>query len=322
MAKECLEILKPEAGYIYIDGTLGMGGHSRLILENINNNINNNYNNINNTCLVGIDRDEQSLKLAENNLNANNLGNLKKYFVHSRFSKIPEIIENLNLNKKLIKGILLDLGISSYQLGESSYGLSFGEKYQDQELDMRLDPWCEISAGDIINTWTEKKLADLFWDIADYKKARKLARKIIETREHKKISTVGDLVRICEQVEYSSFNNIKKNTKNTKNNNRKRINPATLPLMALRIQVNSELDELKTGLSKIIDFMEPECNLVVLSFHSGEDRIVKNIFRDYKEKDKNFFEIYKKPMLPSLEEIRLNPRSRSVKLRKICKTTI
>lgn len=272
LLNEVLECLAPEAGYTYIDGTLGMGGHSKAILDQTNGLAN----------LIGIDRDVQSLEIARQNLK--NYPNCQ--FLHGRFSQIPELIDKNQLSKPT-GGILLDLGISSYQLDSSKYGLSF--QNINEALDMRLDPWCKISAEKILNEWPEKKLSDLFWDIADFRPARKLAKTIVQNRP---IKTIGQFVEICNFVH-------------------KVPRAATLPFMALRIAVNEELQELEKGLNSIIEWLEPSAKLLVISFHSGEDRIVKNVFKN----SLNLKNLFKKPLSPTLSEIKKNSRSHSAKLR-------
>ena len=158
---------------------------------------------------------------------------------------------------------------------------------------MRLDPWCTASAEKILNDWPEKKLADLFWDIADYKPARKLAKAIVQNRP---LKTIGEFVEICNLMH---------------KNPQSKIQSATLPFMALRIAVNEEMQELEKGLNAIIDWLEPSAKLLVISFHSGEDRIVKNVFKN----SSNLENLIKKPLMPTPAEIRKNSRSRSAKLR-------
>lgn len=285
LLSEILEILDPKPFNTYIDGTLGLAGHSLAILDKVNSK---------DIQLIGLDRDLKSLTLAEEVL--------KPYqeqadLINSRFSFLPDLErENKMELKYKLGGILLDLGISSWQLKEA--GLSFLNP--KIALDMRLDPWCKFSAAQIVNEWPEKQLADLFWDVADYKPARKLAKLIIKNRP---LKDMEDLVKLCQEV-YMGANS--------------KIHSATLPLMALRIAVNEELSELEQGLRKIIEWMPPESKLLVISFHSGEDRIVKNIFREFYKAGKINL-VTEKPLIPSTLEIKQNPRSRSAKLRVLIK---
>lgn len=286
MLDEVLEIIDVKSQMVFIDGTLGMAGHSKAVLEKAQADVQ----------LFGFDRDPQSLKLAENNL-CEEIKNktFSIQLINQRFSKIPEFVNNGSL-KYSQKAILLDLGISSVQLDDPVYGLNFSKEAREFPLDMRLDEWCENSACDILNNWPEKKIADIFWDFADYLPARKLAKAIVQNRP---IITLGELIELCFQMPHRS-----------------KIHPATLPLMALRIAVNQEFEELGDGLEKIIDWMEPETKLLVISFHSGEDRIVKNIFKKYKS---SLNLLTPKPLCPTEKEIRKNPRARSAKLRAACK---
>jgi 16S rRNA (cytosine1402-N4)-methyltransferase len=288
LLKEILEILDPKPFNTYIDGTLGLAGHSLAILEKVNSS---------DIQLIGLDRDPKSLDLAKELL--------KPYpeqidLINTRFSALPDLDRENKLKLKYkLGGILLDLGISSWQLKEA--GLSFLNP--KIPLDMRLDPWCKLNASEIVNEWTEKKLADLFWDLADYKPARRLAKLIVKNRP---IKDMEHLVDLCKEI--SGGTNSK-------------IHSATLPLMALRIAVNEELSELEQGLKKIIDWMQPESKLLVISFHSGEDRIVKNIFREFYKAGKINL-LTEKPLIPSDLEIKQNPRSRSAKLRVLIKKTV
>lgn len=280
MLSEVLDFLGPKPLHTYVDGTLGMAGHAAAILKATDGQIQ----------LFGFDRDPESLLIAEANLK--DWPNSYTLF-NARFSRMSDLIDKTKL-KFPLAGILLDLGISSFQLDNAKYGLSFAKASFEDELDMRLDEWCEFSAEEILNEWPEKKLADLFWDYADFTRARPLARLIADNRP---IKTIGEFVALCGQV-----NPVAKN----------KLHTATLPMMALRIAVNDELGELERGLKNIIEWMEPHSKLAVISFHSGEDRIVKNVFKAHKDK----LEILtNKPLGPSNEEIKRNPRSRSAKLR-------
>ena len=249
LLNEVLNILEPQAEYTYIDGTLGMGGHAASILKQAGSSAH----------LIGIDRDPQSLQLAKQNLST--YPNCE--FINARFGVISQILQENKFTKPLA-GILLDLGISSYQMDSAHYGLSF--QNTKQNLDMRLDPWCSYSAGEILNTWPEKKIADLFWDLADYPQARKLAKLIVQNRP---LNSIGDLVELCQQLPARSHH---------------KLGAATLPLMALRIAVNDELAEIEHSLESIIQLLEPGVKIVVISFHSGEDRIIKYIFKKYQNK--------------------------------------
>jgi 16S rRNA (cytosine1402-N4)-methyltransferase len=282
MCKEVIELMQPQTHCTYIDGTLGLGGHTKKLLEEVPE-----------IEIIGFDRDLNSINAAKENL-AEFTKSLK--FINQRFSRMTEELQHLSLSYP-IKGILLDLGVSTPQMRSSDYDLSFCKDNINKPLNMQLDPWCKTNAQEILNTWKKKDLQELFEQTADYIYAKPLSKLIVENRP---INTIGDFVSICNKIK--SF--------------RTKIHPATIPMMSLRIAVNEEFEEIQEGINKILDFMEPGVKLLVISFHSGEDRIVKNIFRDRKEE---LTILTKKPLVPSREEIRLNPASRSAKLRAVQK---
>ena len=319
MLNEVLDLLNPQPGFTYLDGTLGLGGHSEALLNKTKGQID----------LIGIDRDEKTIEITQTKLSSWN--GFKA--VHGRFSEIPKLVDKNSLSKPL-GGVLLDLGISSFQLNSPVYGLSFAEELFDQPLDMRLDKWCKFSAAEILNNWTEKQIADLFWDYADYKLARKLAKLIVQNRP---VNRIGELVELCNLVlnktdprisfsrtegqPHNKFQNKSQNKLSTKlsGQQKSKLNAATLPFMALRMIVNDELGELERGLQNVIDWLEPDCKIVVISFHSGEDRVVKNLFKSACLKSNDFEILTPKPLIPLEAEIKKNPRSRSAKLRALLK---
>jgi 16S rRNA (cytosine1402-N4)-methyltransferase len=269
MVDQVLEYLSPSPGARYVDATLGLGGHARAILDATGDEAE----------LVGIERDPDSLAAA-----CRNLSNYRGFRgIHGRISGLAELIGSP------CRGILLDLGVSSRQLSSPSYGISFSEPALSQPLDMRLDPWCTATAADIVNGWSEPELARMFAEHADYRGARRLAKRIAEARP---LQTLGDFVRLCGP-------------------RRGRLHPATLPLQALRITVNDELGELQAALAAASKILEPGGRLVVISFHSGEDRMVKHHLRQ----DLRLGVLTPKPIRPSLSESKTNPRARSAKLR-------
>ncbi len=311
MLNEVLDLLNPQPGFTYLDGTLGLGGHSEALLNKTKGQID----------LIGIDRDEKTIEITQTKLSS--------WFgfkaVHGRFSEIPKLVDKNSLSKPL-GGVLLDLGISSLQLNSPVYGLSFAAELFDQPLDMRLDKWCKFSAAEILNNWTEKQIADLFWDYADYKLARKLAKLIVQNRP---VNRIGELVELCNLVLNKTDPRISFSRTESKLQNKlsmkligqqkSKLNAATLPFMALRMIVNDELGELERGLQNVIDWLEPDCKIVVISFHSGEDRVVKNLFKSACLKSNDFEMLTPKPLIPSEAEIKKNPRSRSAKLRALLK---
>ncbi|MDX1918811.1 MAG: 16S rRNA (cytosine(1402)-N(4))-methyltransferase RsmH [Candidatus Caenarcaniphilales bacterium] len=294
MLKEVLEWLEPKPGRAYIDCTLGLGGHTRALIEVAGED----------GEFHGIERDPLTFETTQAALS-----DFKNFTAHhARFSQIPDLIK---LTKPL-GGILLDLGISSLQLSKSIYGLSFSPESHSEPLDMRLDPWCMLSAADILNHRTESELADLFWELADYPAARPLARAIVQNRP---LNTIGDLVKLCDRFRRPNS----------------RLHPSTLPFMALRMAVNDELAEIEKALPKLIEWMEPEARIVVISFHSGEDRIVKKCFKSaegarrkksksaenstFIRSESGFRVLSPKPLIPGSQEIKVNPRARSAKMR-------
>lgn len=279
LAAEVLEYLCITDNGVFIDGTVGLGGHTELILQQ-----NPLYS------VIGCDRDSQSLDIARERLLPYQS---RIELLNMRFSKLPEILEQ-HPQRINIKGVLLDLGISSRQLDSSEYGISFAHTTAEQPLDMRLDPWCKQSASDILNTWSAKDLADLFFFQADYRPARRLAKLIVDNRP---LHNLEHFIDLCKQA--TPY--------------RSKIHPATLPMMALRIIVNEEYQEIRECLTNLINILEPEARISVISFHSGEDRIVKNLF---KQLDKASI-INKKVIVPTRDEIKKNPRARSAKMRVI-----
>lgn len=259
---------------MYIDCTYGLGGHTNAILEN------------NPECeVIAFERDTKTFELAQANLHP------RCTLYNSRFSEFDKHIDPSEYI--YINGVLLDLGISSWQLDNKEFGLSFNHSEQEK-LDMRLDQWCNTNASVILNTWSENDLADLFYYYADYKASRKLAKLIINNRP---LELISDFTELCKQ----SYNSHK-------------IHPATLPMMALRIYINEEYDELYKVLNKLHQYLEHDVCIAVLSFHSGEDRIIKQTFKKL-ESNSQLKVINKKPYIPSDSEIKHNTRARSAKLR-------
>ncbi len=268
MIAEVLHFLNLKPGHSYIDGTLGLGGHLKAVYGSLEGK----------GQFYGFDRNERAIDLARHSLPP------CVELIQARYSQIPALMGN----KK--GSILLDLGISSWQLDEPDFGISFKST---GPLDMRLDPECQFTAAEILNDWSEKKLIELFEEKGDLPRAKKLVQAIIAARP---LESIPEFVKICADNLYKG-----------------KLNASTLPLMALRLEVNQELEELALGLEKILNWMEPGARLVVISFHSGEDRLVKNIFKKYTDLSL----LTPKPLSPTLAEIKSNPRSRSAKLRAI-----
>jgi len=284
LLKEILEHLSPKPGQNFIDATVGNGGHMAAILEKI----------APNGKLLAIDRDPMSLTAAKFKVQSSKFKN-NVIFVNSSFGDLQEIVSKEHFES--IKGILFDFGMSSEQLENSGKGFSF---QKDEIMDMRFDPRTPMTAEDIVNGYSEKELAEIFEKFGEESRAWSIARAIAESRRRKRIKTTLELTGIIEKVK-RRFG---------------RIHPATQIFQALRIEVNQELVEIERALAVLPEVLAKGSRAAFISFHSLEDRIVKNWSRDFNKKNiiKN---LTKKPIASSAEEVRVNPRSRSAKLRVI-----
>ncbi|MDO8638755.1 MAG: 16S rRNA (cytosine(1402)-N(4))-methyltransferase RsmH [Candidatus Daviesbacteria bacterium] len=291
MLKETMHFLDIKKGGWYVDCNLGGGGHTKEILKMGGK-------------VIGIDLDIDAIKEVAKNHNLN-IDLVDNHFqavsenlilIQSNFSNIQTICSTF-LHEISPQGILFDLGVSSYQLETAQRGFSF---QSNGPLDMRMDRSQQISAADLVNGLYEKELAELLWKYGEESFSKPIARKIIEYRSQKKIETIDELVKIILSVKHT--------------NKIKQIHPATKVFQALRIAVNDELNNLKGVLPKTLEVLQPGGRLVVISFHSLEDRIVKNFMKDEEEKCSVKI-ITQKPISSSEEEIQKNSRSRSAKLR-------
>ena len=293
---ECITGLNIKEDGIYVDGTLGGAGHSSEILKRLSAK----------GTLIGIDRDEEALSVVKERLSQ--YENIK--YVHGNHDEIKDILENLKISG--VDGILLDLGVSSYQLDEASRGFSY---MQDAPLDMRMDKTSNITAEYIVNNYTEEKLADIIYKYGEEKFSRNIAKKICEYRKNKKIETTKELAEIID----SSIPGFAK----------KEGHPAKRTFQAIRIEVNDEIRPLYNTIKNCIDVLNPKGRLCVITFHSLEDRAVKEAFIDATGKctcpgdlpycvcgvKSQGKVITKKPILSTDEEANKNSRSRSAKLR-------
>ena len=277
---------------VFVDGTLGAGGHSLAILEA--------HPEI--EKLIGFDQDSQAIEIAKKRLKP---FEKKVVILEKNYCDMHEELKKKNISK--VDGIFLDIGVSSMQLDQAERGFSFSK---NGPLDMRMDRNCSLTAAEIVNTWSEKDLADIFREYGDVAKWRFAAKTIVQERKKHPFKTTKDLVDLL-----SPF--LRKSSK-------KSIHPLTLVFQALRIAVNNELKVLGYTLPKAMPFLRPGGRLGVISFHSGEDRIVKNSFRAMsksqpqmgKESQKPLaLMVTKKPVGPTDEECRRNPRARSAKMR-------
>ncbi len=282
LLNEVMEILKPQKGESFIDGTFGAGGHSEKILEAIGDS----------GKLISFDWDEKAQERNKDIFGRNNF-----LFIRGNYKNIKEILKEKSLSK--VDGLLLDLGFSSDQLEYSGRGFSFKK---DEPLVMSYGEG-ELTAEDVVNSYSEEQLKEIIKTFGEEKYPGRIARAIVEARHQAPIKTSFQLAQIVRSVLPKGYE-------------RGRIDPATRTFQAIRIFVNGELDNLKKVLEDLKDIVKSGGRVAIISFHSLEDRIVKNAFRDFKKE--GIAEILtKKPITASLEEIKNNPRSRSAKLRGI-----
>ena len=297
LLNETIESLNIKSDGIYVDGTVGGAGHSLEIAKRLNTG-----------RLIALDQDPDAVKVAT--------GRLKGYnaqVIQSNFSKMDTVLKELNIDK--VDGILLDLGVSSYQLDTAERGFSY---HKESALDMRMSK-SGISAEDVVNDFTETELADIFWRFGEEKFSRKIASKIVSERQKQRITTTTQLAEIIANAYPASA--------------RRDGHPARKCFQAIRIAVNAELDRLNEVLDKAFDLLKTGGVLSVITFHSLEDRMVKLRFKEYCTgctcppdfpvcvcgKTPKGHLLTRKPIEPSIEELSNNPRSRSAKLRVIIK---
>ena len=300
LSKEVLEYLDPKEGDLVIDATVGFGGHSSLLLKKIGTK----------GQLIGIDKDGEALEATGDKFKKNK--NVK--LVHGGFEDIEEILEEQKVKEADI--ILADIGVSSYQIDKAERGFSFRE---EGPLDMRMDKERNLSAEDIIREYSEEDLVRIFRAYGEERFAKRIARNIVEKREESEIKTTLQLKKIVEESLPVKYRKTLK------------IDPATKVFQALRIEVNGELEALGGFLPQAIRILKKGGRLAVISFHSLEDRMVKEFFRmEAKEcicpsefpvcrceKEARVKILTRKPIMGSEEEIKENPRARSAKLRVI-----
>ncbi|MCJ7656256.1 MAG: 16S rRNA (cytosine(1402)-N(4))-methyltransferase RsmH [Candidatus Atribacteria bacterium] len=296
LTKEILNYLNLKKGGVYIDCTLGGGGHSKAILENIYP-----YG-----LLIGIDQDTEAIETVQEELK-NYIDKVK--VVKGNFKNLEEILSDLNIER--VSGIIFDLGVSFHQLKEKKRGFSFKE---DSHLDMRMDLTQKFNADILINSYSEKNLAEIFEKYGEERFSKRIARIIVTERKKKVIATTKQLADL-----------IIKTLPGAKKRKTWRIHPATRVFQAIRIEVNQELKALEKGLNQAIRVLEDKGRICVISYHSLEDRIVKHLFKEAEregkeQKNGGLKIITKKPIRPSLEEVRDNPKARSAKLRVAEKT--
>lgn len=291
MLEEILEVLDLKPGGVVVDGTLGLGGHAEAFLGKVSPG----------GTLVGMDWDLSMLNRAEQRLEAAAEGmDVRLVFEHNDFRSCLPLLLKLGLSAD---GCLLDLGLNSAQVDDPERGMSFRE---EGPLDMRMDRSRGESAASLLNRMSLGEIEQMLWDLGDERWARMIARRIVERRKAKPLRTTQDLVECVLAAIPAGARD-------------KRIHPATRTFQAVRIHVNGELDGLEEAIEEIASVLSPNGVLAILSYHSGEDRIVKNTFRALAE-TQEYKEIYRKPLMASESEIRMNPRARSAKLRALRKT--
>jgi 16S rRNA (cytosine1402-N4)-methyltransferase len=295
---EVMEALNIREGGTYVDGTVGGGGHSSGICERLGEN----------GTLVAVDRDTAALEAARERLEKYSC---RKIFIHANYSDVDKIAEAAGK----ADGILLDLGVSSFQLDTAERGFSY---MHDAPLDMRMNEDDVFTAYDVVNGYTEKELMNVIREYGEERWASRIAKFIVGARKDGKIETTGQLVDIIKAAIPASAR-------------RTGPHPAKRTFQAIRIEVNGELDHLKEAMERLPDILAPGGRLAVISFHSLEDRIVKEAFNKRLNpctcppdlpvcvcgKKPDVRKVTRKPIVPSDEELERNPRSRSAKLRVI-----
>jgi len=277
LAAEVLEWLRPAAGQTIVDGTLGGGGHTRLVAEAVGPT----------GSVIALDRDATAVERATEELRG-----LPVRALHGNYSDLPEILAGLNVES--VDGIVLDLGLSSDQLADVTRGFSF---QSTGPLDLRFDETRGEPAWKLVERLSAEHLADLIFQYGEERYSRRIARHIVDVRRAAPIHTAADLARVVRESVPRSRD--------------ERIDPATRTFQALRIAVNDELKWLEVGLRRLPDCLRPGGRIAVISFHSLEDRLVKESFRD----NARLTVLTRRPIRPTEQEIAMNPRSRSAKLR-------
>ena len=289
-------ITRPEG--VYVDATLGMGGHTKSILDSTHSK----------SLVIGLDVDEEAISISRERLYAYN-GHV--IYRNSNFSDIDKVLDSLDIRE--VDGILADLGMSSYQVDSSERGFSF---MREEPLDMRMDPRLRFTAYDLVNEMTMDEISRVLRMYGEEKWSRRIAKRIVEARAESPIKTSAELADIVSQAIPKKFHPA-------------RIHPATKTFQALRIAVNNELENIEQFIGKAVSRLKPGGRIVIISFHSLEDRLVKSNFLKLSSpcvcppgmpecgcgKKQELRIITRTPVIPSEEEIQYNPRARSAKMR-------
>ena len=288
LLKEAIDFLHVRRGGTYIDATVGLGGHSYEIAKRLGAP----------GHLIGLDKDPAALKIAAIRLRASGFGPNAEAdwpeitLLHRSFAEIAK-----GQNVASIDGILADIGVSSLQLDDAARGFSF---QADGPLDMRMNPQSERTAEQVVNHLDERQLADVIYEFGEERRSRRIARAICRSRPIRTTAQLADVISAAARP---------------MNQAERRIHPATRTFQALRIFVNRELDDLKALLAAAPQILKPGGRVVIISFHSLEDRIVKDAFREGSNQDRYYRILTKKPVVASEVESDRNPRARSAKLR-------
>ena len=298
MLNECLEGLITDPSGVYVDGTLGNGGHASAILERLGEG----------GMLIGFDRDVDAIERVKDKLKTG--AGKRVELVHDNYANMAAQLDHLGIGK--VHGLLLDLGVSSFQLDLAERGFSF---QHDGPIDMRMDQTSGQTAADLVNTASEQELADIIFRYGEDRASRRIARAIVEARAKVQIETTAQLAGIVERAKGGRKG--------------KKIHPATQTFQALRMAVNEELASIEQVLEEMIERVVEGGRIVILTFHSLEDRLVKRFFSRHVPREESLQQggvrriyeepqvqwVWKKPLKASKEEQTVNPRSRSAKLR-------
>ena len=303
LSDEALDLLAPERGGLFVDATVGLGGHAAALLERAPA-----------ARLVGLDRDAAALRRAAERLAP---FGARARLVQANFHRFAQVLAELGVERGAVAGALFDLGVSSLQLGTADRGFSFR---LDGPLDMRMG-LSDLTAADLVNHSAEGDLEKIFRDFGEERKARRIARAIVDARVERPIATTADLKRVIDRAKGAGPH------PSAALGRGGRIDPATRVFQALRIAVNEELAGLQRSIEQAVDMMSSDGRLVVISYHSLEDRIAKNTLRDMARgevdqvtgrplAESQLIEVLtRKPIRPAPREVDRNPRSRSARLR-------
>lgn len=283
---QVLQELDPRPGQVMVDGTIGRAGHASAIAQRLGRE----------GLLIGLDVDPNNLQYAQQRLAGESSPRVRLF--HANFAELDEVLGQVGIDQ--VDGILADLGLSTNQLFDSRYGLSFTS---DMPLDMRIDPRLERSAADLVNGLDQTDLANVLYELAQERYSRRIAGKIVEARRVSPITTTERLARLVRQANPSRGRGATD-----------RIDPATRTFLALRMAVNREVENLRALLEQAPRFLRPGGRLAIISFQSTEDRLVKQAIRSA-EQAGQLRAITRKPIGPTEDEAARNPRSRSAKLR-------